>query len=453
MQPEKNQIITARITGITSEGQGVAKPEGFPVFVPYTAIGDLAEIRIVKLRRGYAYGRLERLIEPSPDRVPPDCSAFGPCGGCHFRHLSYEAEARVKRNILADAFLRVGHFSLEPEDFLAAKEVTRCRNKAQIPFGTDQNGRIVYGFYAPRSHRIVPCADCLLQPRLFGEIAAKTARLLQTLSIPCYDETTGRGTFRHLYLRQSAASGKVLVCFVVTRGRLSAIRELARRLMTAFPDICGVTENVNPDCTNVILGKETETLFGDGRLEDILCGVPLSLSPESFYQVNHAQTERLYRQAAAYAAPNKTDLLLDLYCGAGSIGLSMAKRVKRLIGVEIVPQAIENAKESAAKMGLSNTAFFCGDAGNIAARLAGEGLRPDIILIDPPRKGCDEACLSAIREMSPDRLVMISCHPATAARDCRRLCDLGFTLERYCGADLFPRTRHVECVVLLSKAK
>ena len=219
--------------------------------------------------------------------------------------------------------------------------------------------------------------------------------------------------------------------------------------MAAFPAICGVTENINPDRTNVILGETTHRLTGSDRLRDTLCGVPLSLSPQSFYQINHAQTERLYRQAAAYAAPGKEDILLDLYCGAGSIGLSMAHEVGQLIGVEVVPQAVENAKATAAEMGLTNTRFVCGDAGSIATELAAEGLHPDIILIDPPRKGCSEDCLTAIQRMAPKRVVMISCHPATAARDCRRLEDLGFKLERYCGADLFPRTRHIECVALL----
>ncbi len=448
MELQKNQTVTVRIESITSEGMGVAKPEGLPVFIPYTAVGDLAKIQIVKRHPTYAYGRVQRVIEPSPDRVEPDCAAFGKCGGCQLRHLKYTAESESKKAVLEDAFRRIGKFNKSPETFLAAEDPNRYRNKAQIPFGVGKDGSPVYGFYAPRSHRIVSCSDCKLQPKGFGEIAKVTAEYLRKNKIPCYNEVSGKGVFRHLYLRQSA-TGQILVCFVVTKsGRLQG---LAEELMKEFPEICGVTENINSARTNVILGEKTLLLTGSDSLQDSLCGVPLSLSPHAFYQINHAQTERLYHKAAEYAELRPTDLLLDLYCGVGSIGLSMARQVSRLIGVEIIPQAVENATENAEKMGLTNTRFVCGDAGTIAGDLAEQNLHPDVILLDPPRKGCDEACLKAVEKMSPRTVVMISCHPATAARDCRRLEELGFTLDRYSGVDLFPRTRHIEAVIQLSK--
>jgi len=460
----KNQIITAEITDITSEGSGVCRAEGFAVFVPDTAVGDVAEVRIVKVLKSYAYGIIEKLITPSSDRITPVCPQYKKCGGCVFMHISYEAECRVKSGIVTDAFARIGH--LEPKETLpifASGTIEGYRNKAQYPYAdykyTDNKIFPAFGFYAPRSHRLVPVTYCVLQPIVFGDILRHCEEELgaaEYRDITPYNEESGKGVLRHLYIRQGHHSGEIMICFVTAKDS-PAIREKLTALGTALnadiPEIKSVMLNVNSQKTNVILGKKTVCLFGKPVIADTLCGVPVSLSPQSFYQVNTAQAERLFAEAKRLAAPKKDELLLDLYCGAGAIGLSMADSVGRVIGVEVVPQAIEDAKANAERAGITNAEFYTGDAGEIAEKFASEGTKPDIIVLDPPRKGCDERTLEACLKMSPSRIVMISCNPSTAARDAAYLCGNGFTLDVLRPADFFPRTRHVECVVLMSRNK
>ena len=456
----KNQLIPLHITGMTAEGNGVGHFCGLAVFVPQTAVGDELTVRIVKVQRSLAYGIIEEIITPSPDRVTPDCPVFQKCGGCVFRHISYEAECRIKAQLVADAFARIGH--LTPKEILpmiGAESLTGCRNKAQYPCGiSPAAGKPCFGFYAPRSHRLIPVVQCKLQPAVFGEILRKCQTLLgkeQFSALTPYDEETGGGVLRHLYLRQGHHSGEIMVCFVSakdTKPVQEAFRALGTLLTADFPAVRSVMLNYNPQNTNVILGKKTVCLCGSERISDTLCGVPVSLSPQSFYQVNTAQAERLFAEAKRLAAPQKHELLLDLYCGAGAIGLSIADAVGRVIGVEVVPQAIGDAKQNAARAGIGNAEFFCGDAGEIAARFAAEGTKPDIIVLDPPRKGCDTVTLDACLQMAPARIVMISCNPATAARDAAYLCERGYSLDVLRPADFFPRTGHVECVVLLTRS-
>ena len=455
MPLQKNQILTLRIERLSSDGSGVAhSPDGETVFVPGAAPGDEADVRIVKDCKRYAFGILDHLRTPSPDRIPVDCAVAGPCGGCSLRHLDYTAELRAKQENVTDAFRRIGGLDVPVLDICPSPEVDRYRNKVQFPVGLDKNGNPCIGFYAGRTHRIVPCPDCKLQPGVLNDIGNALCRFFAENGIQPYNEETGQGLVRHIFLRRGAHSGQIMVCLVCTRPNLPHADALCTRLREQFADIATILLNVNSKNTNVILGTETHTLYGPGYIEDTLCGVPVQLGPLSFYQVNTLAAERLYGIAAQYAQLTPDDLLLDLYCGMGTIGLSMVDHCRELVGVEIVPEAIESAKANAARMGdavAAKSCFFCADAGQAATRLAAEGLHPDVVMLDPPRKGCDEATLSAVVRMAPRRVVYVSCNPATAARDAAWLENNGYHAEKVQPVDLFPRTKHCEAVLLLSK--
>lgn len=457
MPLQKNQILTLRIERLSSDGSGVAhSADGEAVFVPGTAPGDEARVRIVKDCGRYAFGILDELLTPSPDRIPVDCPVAGPCGGCSLRHLDYAAELRAKQESVLDAFRRIGGLEVPVLDILPSPEVDRYRNKVQFPVGVDKNGVPCIGFYAGRTHRIVPCPDCKLQPSVLNEIGNALCAFFAQQGIRPYDEQSGKGLVRHIFLRRGAHSGQIMVCLVCTRAKLPHAEQLCTALRGQFPAISTILLNVNAKNTNVILGSENHILYGPGYIEDTLCGVPVRLGPLSFYQVNTLAAERLYGVAAQYAQLTPDDALLDLYCGMGTIGLSMAEQCRELIGVEIVPEAIESAKANAARMGeavAAKSRFFCADAGQAATQLAAEGLHPDIVMLDPPRKGCDEATLSAVVRMAPRRVVYVSCNPATAARDAAWLEQNGYHAEKVQPVDLFPRTKHVECVIALSKGE
>ena len=457
MPLQKNQILTLRIERLSSDGSGVAhSADGEAVFVPGTAPGDEARVRIVKDCGRYAFGILDELLTPSPDRIPVDCPVAGPCGGCSLRHLDYAAELRAKQESVLDAFRRIGGLEVPVLDILPSPDVDRYRNKVQFPVGIDKNGVPCIGFYAGRTHRIVPCPDCKLQPSVLNEIGNALCAFFAQQGIRPYDEQSGKGLVRHIFLRRGAHSGQIMVCLVCTRAKLPHAEQLCTALRGQFPAISTILLNVNAKNTNVILGSENHILYGPGYIEDTLCGVPVRLGPLSFYQVNTLAAERLYGVAAQYAQLTPDDTLLDLYCGMGTIGLSMAGQCRELIGVEIVPEAIESAKANAARMGKAVAAksrFFCADAGQAATQLAAEGLHPDIVMLDPPRKGCDEATLSVVVRMAPRRVVYVSCNPATAARDAAWLEQNGYHAEKVQPVDLFPRTKHCECVLLMSKAQ
>ena len=455
MPLQKNQILTLRIERLSSDGSGVAhSADGEAVFVPGTAPGDEARVRIVKDCGRYAFGILDELLTPSPDRIPVDCPVAGPCGGCSLRHLDYAAELRAKQESVLDAFRRIGGLEVPVLDILPSPDVDRYRNKVQFPVGIDKNGVPCIGFYAGRTHRIVPCPDCKLQPSVLNEIGNALCAFFAQQVIRPYDEQSGKGLVRHIFLRRGAHSGQIMVCLVCTRAKLPHAEQLCTALRGQFPAISTILLNVNAKNTNVILGSENHILYGPGYIEDTLCGVPVRLGPLSFYQVNTLAAERLYGVAAQYAQLTPDDTLLDLYCGMGTIGLSMAGQCRELIGVEIVPEAIESAKANAARMGeavAAKSRFFCADTGQAATQLAAEGLHPDIVMLDPPRKGCDEATLSAVVRMAPRRVVYVSCNPATAARDAAWLEQNGYHAEKVQPVDLFPRTKHVEAIVSLQR--
>lgn len=445
--PEKNKIYTAEITGLTSEGSGVCRIENMAVFVPRTAAGDIAEIKIVKVLSNYAFGIVDKIIKPSSDREMRPCSVYEKCGGCVFRHINYSAECRAKDRIVRDAFERIGGLSPVFDEFISADCPEHYRNKAQFPIASI-DGKAVCGFYAPRSHRVIPADKCPLQPEIFSDILRVILDYVNSKSISVYDEKSGTGILRHIYLRKGFYSDEMMVCIVARKDISRQLSSLCRILSETFPDIKSIVLNINPDKTNIILGQKCITLYGSDTISDTMCGNKIEISPLSFYQINTPQAERLYRKALEYAAPSPDDTLTDLYCGAGTIGLSMAEYFKNIIGIEIVPEAVENAKKNAAVNGIENAQFFCGDAGEIFKKLS---YQPDIVVVDPPRKGCSNETLDTIIKTSPKKIVMFSCNPATAARDSKYLLQHGYSAERICGCDLFPATKHVECVVLLTR--
>lgn len=452
MEIKKNELYDVLITGMTNEGNGVGKLDGYTVFIPDTAIGDYCRIKLVKCNKTYGYGILDKIIDASPDRIEADCKSMSQCGGCVFRHISYEAELKIKENFVRDAFERIGNLQVPVlSPIVGSPKVSGYRNKAQYPVGKDKNGNLISGFYASHSHRIVPSEECDLQPLIFARIQSKILQLIKQNNISVYDSITGKGLVRHIYLRIAEATDEIMVCLVVTSCKDKKLARLAAELKESFSEISSIILNENSQMTNVILGKRCITLEGTDTITDILCGVHVKLSALSFYQVNHDQAEALYKKAIEYAAPDSSDILLDLYCGAGTIGLSAAKFVKEVIGVEIIPEAVEDAKENARINQIHNARFICSDAGQAAKKLAEEGIRPDIIIVDPPRKGLDQDVIDAIIKMSPSRLVMVSCNPATAARDAALLHSQGYVINAITPVDMFPRTAHVECVCLLKR--
>lgn len=432
----------------------MGRHEGMAVFVPDTAAGDVIKCRIVKVLKSYAFGIAEEIITPSPHRLDRGCKIKRQCGGCIFRHISYEEELRIKESSVLNAFLRLGGFKEGEFEFLPAlgcDETDHYRNKAQFPVTMDKDGRAVCGFYARRSHRVVPCTDCLLQPSIFGDILRFVMKFVNDNNITPYDEVTDKGLLRHIYIRRGTHSGEIMVCFVARKRAAHSFMPLAEALGKNFPDVRSVVLNVNGKRTNVIMGEENVTLFGADHIKDIMCGNEISISPLSFYQVNTVQAERLYAIAGELAALSGNEDVLDLYCGAGTIGLSLAKKAGHITGAEIIPAAVENARANAAANGISNADFICADAGMAASHFAELGRRPHVIITDPPRKGCDELTLSSMVKMSPERIVMVSCNPATAARDCRYLQDNGYRLVSLRAVDMFPGTGHCEAIALMIK--
>lgn len=446
---EKNKVYRAAVTGYTAEGMGVARIHEMAVFIPGTAAGDQCDIRITKVASRMAYGRVERIVVPSKHRIPPECPLAGKCGGCCWQHLSYEEELRAKRRKVEDALRRLGGIDAPSVPIEGAPSIVHYRNKAQFPVGLSKAGEIVTGFYRTRSHDIIPVENCPIQSDAANRLAGVVREWMQEHGVLPYDAAEKKGVVRHVYVRTGEASGEAHLCIVAARSKLPAQEDLLRRAREACPSLTGVVLNVNKRADNVILGDRTLTLWGEPELEDRLCGNVFRLSPHAFYQVNHAQTERLYACAAAYAGLTGAETVLDLYCGAGTITLALAAQAKRAIGVEIVPEAVENAKQNAARNGIANAEFFCADAGQAAMRLAYQGERPDVVAVDPPRKGLEEDAAGAIVQLSPARVVYVSCDPATLARDVKRFASSGYRLEKARAFDLFPRTRHVETVALL----
>ena len=445
---QQNQRYTGTVEGYSSEGLGIVKLDGAVVFVPGAVRGETVDLRITRVMRTTAAGEIVNIHTPSPRRITPDCPYYGRCGGCDFRHLTYEEELWAKRQRVQDALTRLGKLDLQVEEILGAGNPTHYRNKSQYPVGAD--GTI--GFYRARSHQVVAVDRCCIQSELSDKTAQAVGEWMRRYQVAAYDETTGKGLVRHIYVRVNRA-GESLCCVVVNGRRLPREPELTALIRAAAPETVGVVLGSNTSRGNVILGERYRTLWGQNFLMDTLCGLTFKLSVPSFYQVNREQAEVLYGKALEFAQLTGEETVLDLYCGTGTITLSMAARAKRVIGAEIVEAAIQDAEENAQRNGIENAEFFCGDAAAVAEKLQSDGLRPDVVLVDPPRKGLAPEVVRSVAELAPERIVYVSCDPATLARDARLFGDLGYRAVRACAVDMFPGTRHVETVVLMSKVQ
>lgn len=443
---EKNRIYRAHIDGYSSEGLGIARIDGQVVFVHGAVRGETCDVLVMKVLKNAAFGKIAALAEPSPARRQPDCPYYGRCGGCDFRHMSYEEELWAKRARVQDALTRIGGAEVTVEEILGAEQPLHYRNKSIYPISPA--GEV--GFYRARSHQVVHVEHCLIQKPEADALAQAVRDYIARFQVEPYNEATGRGLLRHLYVRTSCR-GESLACLLVNGSRLPHEQELVDMLRAAAPGVCGVVLGENTRRGNAILGDRYRTLWGRDYLTDTLCGLELRLSVPSFYQVNHDQAQRLYERALEYAGLTGRELAVDLYCGAGTITQVLARRARHVIGGEIVPEAIRDAEDSARRNGVENVEFLCGDASRLAAELRQRGLRPDVICVDPPRKGLAPDVVEAAASMTPGRIVYVSCDPATLARDVARFAPLGYCPVRACAVDLFPGTAHVETVCLLSK--
>ena len=446
---EKNKLYEAVICDYTAEGQGVAKIDGCAVFIPNAIVGERCTVRIEKIGKTWAAGKITEILEKSPHRVQRECPISSSCGGCDFWHMDYDEETRLKADRVRQALNRIGGEQLEKLPILAAPTCYGYRNKAQYPVSS-KKGKVFAGFFRAGTHQVVENDRCRILPEETDTVKEIVIDYVNQYHIPAYDEETGKGLLRHIYVRRGAVSGQVLVCLVVNGRKLPHTEDLSRRLQ-AVPGFTSLVLAVNTRPGNAILGNEFITLYGPGYIEDTLCGLSFRLSPRSFYQVNHHQAQRLYEAAISQAQITKDDLVLDLYCGVGTITLAMAKAAGRVIGVEVVEQAVEDARDNAKRNGIENAEFFCGDAGKAALELESKGIIPDVVVVDPPRKGLNADTIEALHKMAPRRIVYVSCDPATLARDVSLLKQRGYALQNAMAADLFPRCAHVESVVCLSR--
>lgn len=457
---KKNDVIQLEISTLGSEGEGIGKIDGFPFFVRGTVPGDVIEAGVTKVKKNMAFARLIRIITPSDDRVEPECPYFGKCGGCQLMNMSYDAQLKYKEEKVKNDLIRIGGIDKDAVEkaarpIVAAEETLHYRNKEQYPFGEDKDGNTVCGFYAYHSHRIIDQTDCLLGNKENVLILEKVKEWMKVSGVSAYDETTGRGVVRHVMIRKGNITNELMVCIVINAKKLKA----AELLIDLLKDIEGMTSisySSNTENTNVIMGDSSTVIWGSDHIDTVIEGndgqIIYALSPLSFYQVNSKQTERLYSKALEYAGLKGEENVWDLYCGIGTISLFLAAKAKKVYGVEIVPQAIENAKNNAQKNNIGNAEFICGAAEEVLPSFyKNNGERPDVVVVDPPRKGCDKICLDTIINASPDRIVYVSCDPATLARDIKYLRENGYELQAYTPCDMFPNSFHVENVCLLSR--
>ena len=447
----KNEIYETQVEDYTAEGQGVCRVEGCAVFVPNAILGERYNVRIEKVGKTWAAGKITEVLEKSPHRVNRECPVAKLCGGCDFWHMDYEEECRLKADRVRQCLNRIGRESLENMPILSAPTCYGYRNKAQYPVSSKKN-RAFAGFFRAGTHQVVENDRCLILPEDTDKVKGIVIDYVNHFRISAYDEATEKGLLRHIYVRRGTVSGQVLVCLVVN-GRKLPHHEVLVEKLKAVPGFTTLVLAVNTRPGNAILGNEFITLYGPGYIEDTLCGLTFRLSPRSFYQVNHHQAQRLYEAAIQQAGITKKDLVLDLYCGVGTITLAMAGAAGKVIGVEVIEQAVEDAKQNAVRNGIENAEFFCGDAGKAALELENRGIIPDVVVVDPPRKGLNADTIEALGRMSPRRIVYVSCDPATLARDVALLKEKGHKLISAQAADLFPRCAHVESVVCLSREK
>ena len=454
MDIKKNDIFTVQITDTGTEGEGIGKIAGFTLFVKDAVIGDTVQVKVMKAKKNYAYAKLEKVLVPSPFRVEPPCAFHRQCGGCQLQSLSYEKQLEFKQNKIRNNLVRIGGFEPEKidacmEPIIGMEDPWHYRNKAQFPFGYDKEGNVVTGFYAGRTHTIIPNTDCALGVKENKEILEIILAYMKKYAVSAYEETTGKGLVRHVLIRKGFASGQIMVCLILNGKKLPEEQWLAEELWK-IPGMTSVSVNVNTERTNVIMGKKVRVLKGEEKIEDAIGDVVFRISPLSFYQVNPVQTRKLYGLAFEFAGLTGEETVWDLYCGIGTISLFLAQKAKKVYGVEIVPEAIADAKENAVRNGITNAEFYVGKAEEVLPQMyEEEGVYADVIVVDPPRKGCDEKCLETMVRMRPERIVYVSCDSATLARDLRYLGEMGYEIGKWRGCDMFPGTGHVESVIMM----
>ena len=444
----KNSVHIVKIERYSAEGLGVARIAGQVVFVKGAIRGEECKVKILKAGKKMAYAKIEEIITPSEHRVDPLCPVFGKCGGCDLMHMDYEEELYFKRQRVTDALKRLGGLAVEELDITGAEDWKGYRNKT-ICAVSEKGGRAAAGFFRERSHDVVEIENCLIQPEVFHRAVEAVLCCMAQSAVKAYDEKTGKGIVRHVFCRRAAVSGDTQVAVVCTKENIPEKDVLIREITSACPEVKSIILNVNNSRGNTVLTGEFITLWGNGKIEDELCSLRFSLSPRSFYQINHAQAEKLYQKAIAFAGLSGGETVLDLYCGTGTITLCMARHAKHVIGAEIVEEAIRDAEKNAEKNGIANADFYCADAAAAAAQLKNSGVKPDVVVVDPPRKGLSPEVPEILADMAPERIVYVSCDPGTLARDLKHFAELGYCVVKAEALDMFPRTRHVECVVLL----
>lgn len=450
----KNQILEVEIKDMSEHGEGIGKVDGYTLFVKDAVPGDFIKAKLTKVKKNYSYARLDEIITPSPERVVPKCAFHRQCGGCQLQALSYTAQLNFKEKKVKNDMVRIGGFAEEfidsiMESVIGMDNPFRYRNKAQFPVRST-NGRIITGFYAGRTHDVIENTDCVLGVVENEEILKAIISFMEKENISAYDEKTGKGIVRHILIRKGFTTGEIMICIVINANKIPFSERLVS-ILSGIKNVKSISISINKKNTNVILGDVCKTLWGSDTISDYIGDLKFNISPHSFYQVNPVQTEKLYSKALEYAGLTGNENVWDLYCGIGTISLFLAKKAGHVTGVEIVPEAIEDAKENALANGLNNTEFYVGAAEDIAPELLKKGNVPDVIVVDPPRKGCDAALLNTIISVMPERVVYVSCDPATLSRDVKILCETGYEMKKICPVDQFGHTVHVETVVLITR--
>ncbi len=466
----KNQLLEVEITDITNEGEGVGKIDGYTFFIKDALIGDIVSFIVTKVKKNYGYGKVKEILKSSPYRIEAPCLLAKRCGGCQIQEMAYESQLKFKQRKVFNNLTRLGGFDREMIEKIMEPvigmddEPFRYRNKAQFPVGYDKDGELIAGFYAGRTHAIIPVSDCLNGSMENKDILDTILNWMKRYDISAYDETSNRGMVRHVLIRKGFTSKEIMVCIVINADKLPHYDKLIE-MLCSFDGIKSISYSINKDATNVIMGDNYHTIYGSDTITDSIGDLKFKISPLSFYQVNPVQTKKLYEKALSYADLNGEETVWDLYCGIGTISLFLAKKAKQVYGVEIIPQAIEDAENNAELNDITNAEFFVGKAEEVIDRLWNENAdkqddkkayamtHPDVIVVDPPRKGCDELCINTMLKMNPRRIVYVSCDSATLARDLKMLCEGGYELIRICPCDMFPNTVHVETIVLIERVR
>lgn len=448
---QKNETVELTFEDLTHEGNGVGKIDGYPLFVPYGLPGEKGRVKVIKVKKNFGFGKLLDVEEPSPERVEPPCDVFYQCGGCQLQHMSYDMQKDMKRKQVESAMHKIGHLGHVPvHPTLGMDNPWRYRNKVQIPVGKDGDG-LKTGFYRKKSHEIINMDTCVIQDEKNDRMIEAVRRIAENHGITAYDEENHRGTLRHIMVRTGQTTGDIMVVIVTKSKDLPHKKDIIEEITKTYPDVKSIVHNVNTKRTNVVMGEQTDIIWGEKYIKDKIGDIEFMISPKSFYQVNPDQTKQLYDKALEYADLQGHETVIDAYCGIGTISLFLAQKARKVYGVEVVGPAVSDAKKNAKLNGLDNAEFFVGEAEKVFPWWKSQGLDPDVIVVDPPRKGCDEGLLQAMIEMQPEKIVYVSCNPSTLARDLRILEDGGFGTQEVQPVDMFPQTGHVECVTWLEK--